>query len=230
MTEMLKKQSGGKNAVSTQKYLRIAAVRENTIVVKDGSLRAVLAVSSTNFALKSEDEQNALVSAYQNFVNSLDFPIQICVRSRVLDINGYLDKLRGLLAGQQNELLRIQMSEYIEYVGKLVEFANIMSKAFYVVVPYSAAAARPGLMSRLGRMFSPAAEVVQTREEFEEAKVKLEQRVDHVTGGLGAMGLRSMVLSTEELVELLYQSYNVDSSFTLHQEDLKNIQVTGTDK
>src|SRR3989338_4978029 len=107
--------------------------------MKDGSLRGVVAVSSTNFALKSEDEQNALVAAYQGMLNSLDFPIQILIHSRVLDINSYLGKLKTLAAGQTNELLRIQMTEYIEYIGKLVEFANIMSKNFYVVVPFSSA-------------------------------------------------------------------------------------------
>lgn len=231
MTEMLKNKSGNKTAASTQKYLNISAIKENTIVVKDGSLRAVLAVSSTNFALKSEDEQNALVAAYQNFVNSLDFPVQIVIRSRVLDIDGYLEKLRGLLAAQVNELLRIQMTEYIEYVGKLIEFSNIMSKAFYVVVPYSAGGSgEAGFFSKFGKLFSPTAGVASAREDFEAAKVKLEQRIDRVVSGLGGMGLRSMVLSTEELVELLYQSYNIDSNFDLHAESLSGIQISGEGK
>lgn len=223
----MQKKSAAKGAPSTQRYLNIAAIRENTIVVRDGSLRAVVVVSSTNFALKSEDEQNALISAYQNFLNGLDFPVQIVIRSRILDIDGYLDKLRGLMAGQTNELLRIQMSEYIEYVAKLVEFANIMSKTFYVVVPYSAGPDKQGFMSRLGKVFNPAGAVMTSREGFESAKVKLEERVDHVVASLGGMGLRSIVLSTAELVELLYQSYNVESNFNLHDEDLKNIQVSG---
>lgn len=226
MTEMLRKPAAKKSGASTQQFLNVAAIRENTIVVKDGSLRAVLTVSSTNFSLKSEEEQNALTAGYQNFLNSLDFPIQVLVRSRILDINGYLEKLRGLTASQTNELLRIQMTEYVEYVAKLVEFSNIMSKSFYVVIPYSAAPAQETFMSRVSRVFNPASAVVTSQESFERAKVKLEERINHVVTQLGAMGLRSMVLNTEELVELLFQSYNVDSAFPLHADDLAEIPVS----
>lgn len=227
MTEMLKKAAGkNKASASTQKYLNVSAIKENTIVVRDGSLRAVLAVSSTNFSLKSEDEQNALTTAYQSFLNSLDFPVQILIRSRILDINTYLEKLRTLTSAQTNELLRIQMSEYIEYVGKLVEFASIMSKTFYIIVPYSANPVRETIGSRLTRVFNPASTIVQNQESFERAKVKLDERVNHVVSQLGGMGLRSIVLATPELVELLYQSYNVDSAFPLHADDLKEISVS----
>lgn len=224
---MLKKSAAQKKSgASTQRYLNVSAVKENTIVVRDGSLRAVVAVSSTNFSLKSEDEQNALTGAYQGFLNSLDFPIQILVRSRVLDINSYLEKLQGLTSSQTNELLRIQMTEYVEYVAKLVEFASIMSKTFYVIVPYSATPVRETLTSKIGRIFNPAAAIVQNQESFERAKTKLEERVNHVISQLGGMGLRSMVLETPELVELLYQSYNVDSAFPLHADDLEKISVS----
>src|SRR3989338_7661203 len=182
-TEM---QSGGltrsKPTVSTQKFLRLSEMKEDTIVMRDGSLRAILAVSSTNFALKSEEEQNALVNGYQNFLNSLDFPIQILIHSRILDIEAYLEKLRGLAAGQTNELLRIQMSEYIEYIARLIEYANIMSKTFYVVIPYSAAVAKETFMGRLGKIMSPARDIANRQEDFERAKVKLEDRINHVQG------------------------------------------------
>ncbi|KKW23188.1 MAG: hypothetical protein UY65_C0007G0009 [Parcubacteria group bacterium GW2011_GWA2_51_12] len=215
-----------KPAVSTQKYLSISEIKGDTIVMKDGSLRAVLAVSSTNFALKSEDEQNALVSGYQNFLNSLDFPIQVLIHSRILDIQSYLTKLRGLTAGQTNELLRIQMSEYIEYVARLIEYANIMSKTFYVVIPYSAAVAKETFMGRLGKIMSPARDIANRQEDFERAKVKLEDRINHVQGGLGSMGLRSILLKTEELVELLYASYNFETTATIHGDSLSEIDLS----
>lgn len=210
---------------STQKYINIGEIKEGTLVMKDGSLRAVVAVSSTNFALKSEDEQNALVSAYQGMLNSLDFPIQILIHSRILDIDGYLGKMKGLASGQTNELLRIQMNEYIEYVGKLVEFANIMSKNFYVVVPYSAEGGKPSFGSRLKRFLNPVAQIATGSEGFSRAKVKLDERSGHVMAELGSIGLRSLVLTTEELVELLYQSYNLDSASVLHGENLKGIEI-----
>jgi len=231
MPEMMKKSAAQKKSgSSTQRYLNVAAIKENTIVVRDGSLRAVIAVSSTNFSLKSEEEQNALTNAYQSFLNSLDFPIQILVRSRILDINSYLEKLRGLTAAQTNELLRIQMTEYIEYVGKLVEFANIMSKSFYIIVPYSANPVQETFVSRVTRVFNPASGIVANQESFERAKVKLEERINHVVSQLSGMGLRSMVLATTELVELLYQSYNVDSAFPLHADDLEQIPVSDLSK
>ena len=209
----------------TQKYLNIAEVKENTVIMRDGSLEAVIAVSSTNFALKSEDEQNALVAAYQGFLNSLDFPVQILIHSRVLDINSYLEKLRSLTSGQTNELLRIQMTEYIEFIARLVEYSSIMSKSFYVVVPYSSGPAKENFTSRLRKIFNPTVSIVSHEENFERAHAKLEERVQHVVSELSGMGLRSIVLATAELVELLYQSYNFETASPLHGEALEEISL-----
>lgn len=227
MTEMQsKKLAGARTSEPTQKYLDVSEIREDTVILKDGSMRAILAVSSTNFALKSEDEQNAIGAAYQGFLNSLDFPIQILIHSRILDVNGYLEKMRSLESSQTNELLRIQMSEYIEYIAKLIEFANIMSKTFYVVVPYSAAAAgKTGFFSKFGRILNPAGQIAVSRNDFEQARAKLDERVAHVSSELGGMGLRSLQLKTEELIELLYQSYNFDAASPLHTESLEEMEV-----
>ncbi len=222
--EMQKQKNKGPS-FSTQKYINVAEIKEDTLILKDGSLRAVLAVSSTNFALKSEDEQNALVAAYQGMLNSLDFPVQILIHSRVLDINGYLAKLKGLAAGQTNELLRIQMNEYIEYVARLVEFANIMSKNFYVVVPYSAQPVKQTMGSKIRTFLNPLSQIATSQGDFHRAKTKLDERVNHVTSELGSVGLRSLVLKTEELVELLYQAYNLDSASTLHAENIKGLEI-----
>lgn len=219
------KTPGGKAVESTQKYLDIEEVKENTIVLKDGSLRAVVVVSSTNFALKSEDEQNASVAAYQNFINSLDFPVQILIHSRVLDINSYLEKLRGLASAQTNELLRIQITEYIEYVASLVQYASIMNKIFYVVVPYSAAAGKESFTGRLAKFLNPAAKIASSQEDFERTKVKLEERINHVIAGLGGIGLRSIVLNTQELIELLYSSYNFEFASPLRAEEIEGIEI-----
>lgn len=211
---------------STQKYINVAEIKEDTMVLKDGSLRAVIAVSSTNFALKSEDEQNALIAAYQGMINALDFPLQILIHSRVLDISGYLGRLKNLAAGQTNELLRIQMNEYIEYVGRLVEFASIMSKNFYVVVPYSTEPVKQTWSSKIKRMLNPLSQISSSQADFHRAKTKLDERVNHVMSELGGVGLRSLVLNTGELVELLYQAYNLDSASTIHAENLKGIEIT----
>src|SRR3989344_2418570 len=173
-------QAKNKAAESTQKYLDIAEIKDNTIILKDGSLRGVVAVSSTNFALKSEDEQNALIGGDQNLLNPPDFPLPILIHSRVLEIGGYLEKLRGLAAGQTNELLRIQMNEYIEYIGKLIEFANIMAKTFYVIVPFSSQPVRETFLSKVTGFLNPAAGIATNQEDFERAKIKLDERVNKV--------------------------------------------------
>lgn len=226
MVEMQKKSKASEVAESTQKHLPISEIKDSMIVMKDGSLRAVIALSSTNFSLKSEEEQNAITAAYQNFVNALEFPIQILVHSRILDINGYLEKLRNLSLAQTNELLRIQMTEYIEYVSRLVEYASIMSKSFYVVVPYSAGGpVKEGFAGRLKKFFNPAAEIALHEEAFERYKVKLEERVNQVVGALGGMGLRNVVLNTADLIELLYQSYNFESASPLHAEEIEELEL-----
>lgn len=219
--------TGNKPTVSTQAFLDVAEVKEGVIVLKDGSLRAVVVVSATNFSLKSNDEQNALVQAYQSFLNSLDFPVQILMQSRRLDINAYLDKMRGIMQQQTNELLRLQTQEYIEYVAKLIEFASIMNKTFYVIVPYSVEAIKSGFLTRIGMLFNPAGNIKLRKEDFEKHRETLFQRVDQVSGELSGMGLRTLTLSTEELVELLYNSYNLSSASPVrikHIEDLEMAQ------
>ncbi len=202
--------SGSKPTASTQAYLDIKEIKENTVVMKDGSLRAILVVSSTNFSLKSTEEQNALISSYQNFLNGLDFPIQILMQSRKLDIHSYLDKLRSVMQQQTNELLRMQTQEYIEYVGKLIEFASIMNKTFYIIIPLSTAAQKTGFLSKFSNLFSPAREITLHQSEFDRNREDLSKRIQQVGSGLAGMGLKTIALATEELVELMYNSYNLD--------------------
>ena len=193
--------SGSKPTASTQAYLDIAEIKKGTVVMKDGSLRAVLVVSSINFSLKSVEEQSALISSYQNFLNALEFPIQMLMQSRKLDIHAYLNKLQAVMQQQTNELLRLQTQEYIEYIGKLIEFASIMNKTFYVVVPLTTAGIKTGLMARISNLLSPSREIKLHESSFEVSREELSKRVNQVSGGLGGMGLKTIVLNTEELLE-----------------------------
>ena len=120
---------------STQSFLRISEIKNDVVVLDDGSLRAVVAVSSTNFDLKSQDEQNSIIFNFQRFLNSLDFPVQILMQSRKMEIGGYLEKLKRLAEKQTNELLRVQTEEYTEFIARLIENASIMNKNFYVIIP-----------------------------------------------------------------------------------------------
>src|SRR4030042_1631839 len=125
------------SANSTQQFLEIDQIREGLLVLKNRLLRAVMMVSSLNFALKSEEEQSAIISAFQSFLNSLDFSCQIVIQSRKLNITGYLDKIKELEAKQENKLLRIQTEEYYNFVQELVKGGTIMSKSFFIVVPFN---------------------------------------------------------------------------------------------
>lgn len=217
------KLAGNQAPASTQSHLDIAEIKEATILLRDGSLRAVVVVSSTNFSLKSLDEQNALVNGYQSFLNALDFPVQILVQSRRLDIHAYLDKLRLIMQQQTNELLRLQTQEYIEYITKLVEFVSIMNKNFYIVVPLSTGLVNEGFFHKLGNLFNPVGAVSVKQSEFEGHKAELNQRISQIVSTLGSLGLKTIVLNTEELIELLYSSYNLDSASPIKGKQIEEM-------
>ncbi len=197
---------------STQLYLRIGEIHDNTVVLKNGGMRAVLEVDSVNVNLKSEDEQNALMFSYQGFLNSLDFPIQIVVRSKKLDISGYLGNLKQAGKKQTNELLKNQIAEYSEYIRRLVEFADIMEKSFYVIVPYDPLRAKSlNPFQSFWNFVHPEDNVSafsQRRKEFTKLNKKLEQNLEQVMGGLENCGLKSKRLGTSELIQLFYGIYN----------------------
>lgn len=194
---------------AAQEFVDISEIKDGVAVLKNGSLRAVLMVSSINFDLKSTQEQEAIVAAYQNFLNSLDFPVQIIMSSRRLDINPYIKLLDEMEKVQENELLRHQINEYRNFVKNLVGTANIMAKKFYVVVPFALTEAKKGgFIDRIRLALNPKQVLMEKKMEFENYKNQLWQRVDHITAGLQGTGIRIIPLNTEELIELYYNSYN----------------------
>lgn len=207
-----KKLANKKIKVSTQKYLDIAEIRNNAVVLKDGTLRSVLLVASMNFALKSEDEQNATIAAYVSFLNSLDFPLQIVIQSRKLNIEGYLEDLHQKEKSLTNELLRAQISDYREYVKELVELSDIMSKRFYIVVPYSPVnvSGKQKFSERAISIFAPANTIRLKQNKFEEYADMLDKRVEFVSANLASIGLTAVRLDTQSLIELYYNTYNLD--------------------
>ena len=217
--------AGSKPTASTQQYLDISEIKENTIIMRDGSLRAVLVVSSINFSLKSVDEQNALIASYQNFLNSLEFAIEILMQSRKLDIHAYLDKLRSVMQQQTNELLRLQTQEYIEYISKLIEFASIMNKTFYVVISLTTGATKAGFMEKLGNLLSPSREISGKSKGFENAHEELAKRVNQVSSSFGSLGLKTISLNTEELVELMYNSYNFNAASPIKIKSIEELDL-----
>ncbi len=211
---------------STQRLQPIAEIKEDCVVLKDGTLRAVLLVSSINFSLKSEDEQNAIIAAYVNFLNAIDFPLQILIQSRKLNISAYLGKLEQKEKEQTNELLKLQIAEYRQYVGELVELGEIMTKRFYLVIPHNPLSDKQkGWFRRLLEVFKAAGAVRLSRERFEARRRELLQRVDHVVSALGSIGLKAVPVDTQGLIELYYNTYNPGVSERQKLVDLNQLQV-----
>ena len=186
---------------TTQQFLEIDQIREGIVVLKNKTLRGVMMVSSLNFALKSDEEQTAIIYQFQNFLNSLDFSCQIIVQSRRLNITGYLDKLKDLARKQENELLKVQTEEYRKFVESIVAGGTIMSKTFYVVVPFSMIEAEKTTPEKL--LKAPKIPTL-TEEQFQRCKTQLWQRMEYLALGLRRCGLRAVLLSTEELIELFW--------------------------
>jgi len=222
-----KKLANKKITVSTQQYLDIAEIRNDTAVLKDGTLRAVLLVSSINFALKSEDEQNATISAYVSFLNSLDFALQIVIQSRKLNIDTYLTSLQQKEKEQTNELLKAQIAEYQAYIRELVDLGEIMSKRFYVVVPYSPVTQTGNrkYTDHLSAVFSPAKIIRLKQEKFEQYSEILEKRIDFVSSSLASIGLSAVQLDTQSLIELFYNTYNPDTYEQQKLVEVKQLRV-----
>ncbi len=196
---------------STQDFVAIKEIRNNVVILKDGTYRGVLIASSVNFSLKSEDEKTGLIMQYQNFLNSLDFSIQIHLESRRLDIQPYVSTLETITKEQTNELIKIQAREYIEFIKTFTEATNVMTKSFFVIVPYEPAVIN-NKESILAKIPLPGRKSVQTPTEiadnFEETKIQLEQRMDVVASGLGRVGIKTAPLGTEELIELYFKIFN----------------------
>lgn len=193
---------------STQDFVPVSEVRDGIVVLKDGGLRAILLASSLNFALKSEDEQTAFIMQFQSFLNSLDFSTQIFVQSRMLDIRPYIATLEVAYKEQMDDLMRIQIREYIEFIKSFTEAANIMTKNFFVVVPYTPAigVSKSGVSSLFS--FGAKESTAEANRTFEENVSQLEQRISIVQQGLTRTGVRTVQLGTEEAIELLYKMFN----------------------
>ncbi len=213
---------------STQSRLHIAEIRNDTVVLKDGTMRAVLLVSSINFSLKSEDEQNAIIAGYVQFLNLLDSPLQILIQSRKLDLDGYLKNIAEKEKKQTNDLLKLQIAEYKQYISELVEMGNIMTKKFFIVVPYDPATSRSmSFWKRLGDVASPTSLIKLNQKQFLERKKGLFTLLDKILMGLSGMGLRATVLDTQSLIELFYTTYNPVTSRNEKLADLNKLNFEG---
>lgn len=204
-----------KATLATQKFVEIEKIKEDMAIMKNGSVRAVLLASSINLALKSTEEQDAIIYQFQNFLNSIDFPLQFVIQSRKMNIDNYLATIKEIEKTQENELLKIQTQEYIEFVRNFVEMQNIMTKNFYIVIPFTkeVAKAGAGISGNAAKM---------TDEQLLKLKDQLWQRVEEVMAGISRIGIKCVPLNTQELIELFYDLYNPEEE---GKRDLSQIQL-----
>ncbi|MGL4759140.1 MAG: TraC family protein [Patescibacteria group bacterium] len=222
----VKKESETKNQrSSTLNFLEIAEIRDSVCILKENEMRTVIAVSSANFALKSYEEQNKIIGAFQGILNSIDFPIQISLQSRKLDLNNYLDKLKTLEYQQKNDLLRVKMQEYVAYIESLLSEYNIMNKDFYVVVGYEPVKLKEDIFTQIKKIFQPVKYIRMEREEFLNNRKQLMSRVDNIASKLSSLDLKTEVLNTEQLIALYYNSYNIDSGNYIKLGNISDLNI-----
>ncbi len=208
------------SAKASQDFVPIKEIHDGIIVLKDGGLRAVLMASSVNLSLKSEDEQTAIIMQFQNFLNTLDFSLQICVQSRKFDITSYISLIEEALKNQTEPLLKIQTQEYIKFIKEFTESTNIMTKHFFLIVPLNPTriSVSGGFIDKILPTTKTAKVLKEQEKEFSEDRSQLEQRVELVSQGLSRIGIRTVQLKTEAQVELFYRVFNpgdAESSFDL---------------
>ncbi len=196
-----------KTTAATQDFVSIKDIKNDVVILKGGQMCAILLASSVNFALKSTDEQQAILQQFQTLLNTLDFSFQVYVQSRRLNIEPYLQILQAREGAQDNDLMRIQLREYMEFIRTFTTEVDVMSKNFYVVVPYTPAPL--DIAKGLTSLFSgQGSHKLPADQQFEEHRIQLEQRVALVQEGLSGVGVRTVPLKTDDLVELFYHIYN----------------------
>lgn len=189
---------------ATQDFVPIRDVKNGVVILKNGQLCKILLASSINFALKSRDEQQAILFQFQNFLNTLDFSLQIYVQSRRLNIEPYLATLKALEPIQYSDLMRVQLREYIEFIRTFTTEVDVMSKNFFVVIPYTPP--KIDFKKSFSTILSQG-RAIETNT-LDEQRLQLEQRQTVVEQGLNRIGVRTIALRDEELVELFYHIYN----------------------
>ena len=211
---------------ATQRYLDIAEIRDDMVIMKDGTVRGVFLVSSINFSLKSHDEQQAIIQAYMSFLNGIEYPVQIVVQSRKMNIDIYIVEMHEQLKNQTNELLKAQMQEYIAFIAQLVELGEIMTKRFYFVIPYDPITnKRRGFFVRMGEVMSPARLMKLKKSQYDDRKHELDQRMSLIAGSLNSMSLAVARLDTQGLIEMYYAVYNPEVAEVQKLSDVNKLRI-----
>ena len=220
------------NQTTSQKSLMFSELRDGMIIMSDGGFRAVVACESINFDLMSNREREGVEYSYQDFLNSLMFPIQIYIRSQRVDIAPYLDRLDDTRKSQENMLINVLMADYINFIDGLAQDANIMEKSFYIIIPYSPTGDATKLVEQskgfFGKVFGSGSSTVTKidQETYLKVKDELSNRVESVLSGLNQIGVRGMRLNTKQLGELYYNVYNPDTAVNQPMPNFENMTTT----
>lgn len=221
-----KKLAKSKPGPATQRFLDLAEIRDDMVLMKDGTVRGVMMVSSINFALKSVDEQEATIQSYMTFLNSLEYPIQIVIHSRKMNIDSYIASLDDQYKKTANDLLKAQILDYKNFVQELVTLGEIMQKRFYVVVPYDPVTnKKKNFFTRLSEALSPVAAAKLSKKQMKDRTEQLNRRIEIVSGQLESMGLKVARLDTQSLIELYYTAYNPDLFESQKLDDISKIRT-----
>ena len=218
--------------LSTQSTLLISEIRDSMVIMKDGSFRAVVACQSINFDLMSASEREGIEFSYQNFLNSLNFTTQILIRSQRVDISPYINRLTEMRRNNDNMLLSILMDDYINFIDILSQEANIMDKAFFVVIPYYPDSEQEKMLTQTKNLFAsfqktkPQAVTRIDRATYDKAITEINNRVDSITSGLFQIGIRSLRLNTKQLAELYYDFNNPDTAVREPLVDFTKLATT----
>jgi len=208
----IKPSAKSKEALPTQQFVDVKGTKDGVLILKGGGLRQILAVAGVNFDLKSEDEQKAILSSYQSFLNSLDFSVQIFVHSRKINVEGYVEAMGKLEAVETNPLLKTQIGEYREFVRSFTNENAIMSKSFFVIVPYDpvqiASQAGKGISKLLGKKKPKQSQIDAEDKNLNKNLGQLSQRTEGVITNLNQIGLRAVAINDDEAIELFYNLYN----------------------
>jgi hypothetical protein len=210
---------------STLSFVEISEIRDSVLILREGQMRAVLAVSSANFALKSIQEQEIIIGSFQGILNSIDFPIQILVQSRRLDLTSYIEKLKHIEDNLTNDLLRVKMQEYVEYIKQMLQEVNIMNKDFYVIVGYEPISLKDGIFGRFFRTLNPSRAIKVKQEDFLKNRKLLMTRTDAIASRFASLDLKVNLLNTEQLIALMYNSYNPDLLESIRLRDVSSIDI-----
>jgi len=211
---------------SLQEKMDIAKIKEDVVVLKDGSLRAVIATTALNMDLKAEEEQQAIIYNFQQFLSTFDFSFQILISSRKFNINPYINQLKKKIKLEENVLLKNQIKDYVDFIEELVGLSNIMSKMFYIIIPfYTIENKNQNFFQKALSIASRKKALYQKHENFETFKNQLFQRSEQVNSYLSNIGLSGVLLQTEELIELYYNSYNPSEFEYVDLDNLNSLDL-----